>query len=94
MRLEKEGNYSEAQASGSTRWPRAARVARISRTAREECVYPRLDQRVYLRFERLPLRWVGEDLGGYAPPLRRIGQKFVYDVVGVNRLDAELVKIT
>ena len=54
-----------------------------------------VDARLYLRVEAglqlAPFRRVGEDLGGYAPPLRRVGQKLVGDVVGVDSLDAEFV---
>lgn len=45
-----------------------------------------------LRFEGAALRRVGEDLGGETFAFRRVWNQIMHDVIGVNRLDAEVVQ--
>ena len=54
--------------------------------------YPLLHDRVKPRLKRATFLRVGEDLGGKAPTLSRIGDEPVYDVVCVDRRDAQLVQ--
>ena len=58
----------------------------------KERLDPLLDNRVDLRLKLLPLRGVGEDLCRDAAALCGVGNDFVNDVIGVERLDAELVQ--
>ncbi len=47
---------------------------------------------MYLRLECAALLWVGKHFGGNAATLLGVREKFVNDIVGVKRLDAEFVQ--
>ena len=102
MRLEKKRNYGKAKRKGLAGLEGLARRAAIVTPVPpvmpvppvKEGLDPRFHQRVELRLQLTPLRGIGEDLGGDALALRWVGDQFMNDVVGVDRLDAKFVQIT
>ena len=105
MHLEEKRNYREAKLGKGRRRKEEGRSVVLFVTLTfsfflfpfsflKELVNPRLHHRVDPRLEFLALRRVGEDLGGQSASFGRVGDEFVNNVVGVDRLDAKLVQIT
>ena len=105
MCFEKQGNYGEAKPrqTGQTRRTRLERLATVAIVPvvpvvsdvsfDQERLDPLLYQRVNPIFQLAPLRGIGEDLGGNAPPFLWVGDQLVNNIVGVDCLDADFVKI-
>jgi len=47
---------------------------------------------MYLRLKSAALLGIGKNLGGNAPTLFWVREKFVNDIIGVKRLDAKFVQ--
>ena len=99
MRLEKKRNYGKAKDRGQRTndrgfFPHHLASVFCPLPFLKKLFDPRFHQRVELCLQLAALSGIGEDLGGDALALRWVGDQFMNDVVGVDRLDAKFVQIT